>query len=265
MRSELPQKAINRIIQYMGYGDYMERAGVSNAKIFTLKAVAEREDSIKAFLNRMQELKDIIQNRKNDDKCLFILSTIHGSKGLEYDNVYMIDVQNGIFPEAVPHDIKHASRDEIEIYEEQRRLFYVGITRAKNNLFLFRTQEPSIFIKQLFYKNLLERNAREQVINKAINVSIKVSPDTANKAVINEAEYTDFVYNLTEGVIVTHKKYGSGVITAMDDSNVTILFDHIEKVFNAKVLFQNKLIELGTDNNKMAEKLSGAHNGGVNC
>ena len=81
MRSELPQKAINRIVQYMGYGDYMERTGLSNAKIFIMKAVAGREDSIRDFLNRMEELKDIIQNKKNVDKCLFILSTIHGSKG----------------------------------------------------------------------------------------------------------------------------------------------------------------------------------------
>ena len=97
MRSELPQRAINRIIQYMGYGDYMERAGLSNTKIFIMKVVAGRENSINAFLNRMQELKDIILNKKNEDKSLFILSTIHGSKGLEYDNVYLIDVQNGIF------------------------------------------------------------------------------------------------------------------------------------------------------------------------
>ena len=243
MRSELPQKAINRIVQYMGYGDYMERTGLSNAKIFIMKAVAGREDSIRDFLNRMEELKDIIQNKKNVDKCLFILSTIHGSKGLEYDNVYMIDVQNGIFPEMVPYDIKHASEDEIGLYEEERRLFYVGVTRAKNNLFLFRTQEPSIFIKQLFYKKHVEQNVRQQAVNKAIKDSIKMGSNAAKKAGINKAEYNAFVYNLAEGISVTHRKYGSGVITAMDDTNVTILFDDIEKVFDMKVLFQNKLIE----------------------
>jgi len=243
MRNELPQKAINRIIQYMGYGEYMERAGLSNSKIFTMKAIARREDSIKDFLKRMEVLKDIIQNKKNEHKCLFILSTIHGSKGLEYDNVYMIDVQDGIFPETVPYDIKQASRDEIGIYEEERRLFYVGITRAKNNLFIFRTHAPSIFVKQLFYKKYVEQMVRQQDINKTIKVSIKRSRDTAKKEVFNEAEYNAFVYNLAEGVIVTHKMYGSGVVTAMDDSNVTILFADIEKVFNVKVLFQNKLIE----------------------
>ena len=49
--------------------------------------------------------------------------------------------------------------------------------------------------------------------------------------------------NIPACISVTHRKYGSGVITAMDDTNVTILFDDIEKVFDMKVLFQNKLIE----------------------
>lgn len=243
MRNEPPQKAINRIIQYMGYDDYLKRTGLSDAKIFTMKTIAGREDSIKAFLNRMEELKDIIQNKKNENKSLFILSTIHGSKGLEYDNVYMIDIQNGIIPETIPKDIKHASNDEIGMYEEERRLFYVGITRAKNNLFLFRTQEPSIFMKQLFYKNHVEQNARQQAVSEAIKAVKKLGPAVVNKAVFNEAEYNAFVYNLAEGLIVTHKKYGKGVITSIDDSNVTILFDNIEKVFNMKILFRNKLIE----------------------
>ena len=63
-----------------------------------------------------------------------------------------------------------------------------------------------------------------------------------NKPVFNEAEYNAFVDNLAEGLIVTHKKYGEGVITAIDDSNVTILFDDVEKIFNMKILFGNKLI-----------------------
>ena len=243
MQNESPVKSMNRIVQYMGYGDYMERMGLNNTKLFILKAVAGREDSIKAFLDRMEELKSIIQNKKNEDKCLFILSTIHGSKGLEYDNVYMIDVQDGIFPESVPRDIKHADKEEIGIYEEARRLFYVGITRAKNNLFLFRTHEPSIFVKQLFYKKHVEQKAKQQDINISVKASIEVGKSTAKKASFKEEEYKAFVDNLAEGVVVTHKKYGSGVIIAMEDNNATILFEDTEKVFNMRVLFQNKLIE----------------------
>jgi len=233
MRSEPPQKAINRIVHYMGYGEYMERTGLSNAKIFTMKAVAGREDAISAFLYRMEVLKDIIQNKKNENPCLFILSTIHGSKGLEYDNVYMMDVQDGIFPETALYDLKHAGQDEIEIYEEERRLFYVGVTRAKNNLFLFRTQEPSQFVKQF--------------LGEKHSASVKSASYTTNNAVFNEEEYNAFVYHLAEGVAVIHKKYGQGVIIAMDDSNVTILFGDIKKTFNTRILWQKQLITIMTN------------------
>lgn len=242
MRNEFPQKAIHRIVQYMGYGDYLERMDLSNTKLFILKTIAGREDSIKAFLERMEELKDIIQNKKNEDKCLFILSTIHGSKGLEYDNVYMIDIQDGIFPESVPRDIKHASKEEIGTYEEERRLFYVGITRAKNNLFLFKTQEPSTFVKQLFYKKHVGENAKAQAVNKSIKASVKAGKSNAKRAVFDETEYKVFVDQLAEGVVVTHKKYGEGVITAMDDRNVIIMFGDVLKAFNLRVLFQNQLL-----------------------
>ena len=149
---ESPQKAINRIVQYMGYGDYMERTGVKDGKIFILKALAAREDTAEGFLNRMEQLKKIIQGKQNDRGCPFILSTIHGSKGLEYDNVYIIDVQDGIFPEQIPHDVRDTESEETATYEEERRLFYVGVTRAKDNLYLFRTREESTFIKQLLFR-----------------------------------------------------------------------------------------------------------------
>lgn len=113
MRNETPFKAINHIVQYMGYGDYMERASLSDAKIHIMKAVASKEETLDGFLNRMEELKEIIQNKENDSNCPFILSTIHGSKGLEFDNVYMIDVMDGIFPEEIPGDIKHISTEKL--------------------------------------------------------------------------------------------------------------------------------------------------------
>ena len=211
---ESPQKTINRIVQYMGYGDYMERTGAKHGKIFILKALAAREDTAEGFLNRMEKLKNIIQNKQNDRACSFILSTIHGSKGLEYDNVYMIDVQDGIFPEQIPHNVKDRESEEVAAYEEERRLFYVGATRAKDNLYLFRTQETSTFINQLLFRK----------------------PD--------EKELHIFAAGLAEGTAVTHKSYGHGVITETDGTYVKILFDgaEAEKAFNLKVLFQNRLL-----------------------
>ena len=223
----------------------MERAGVSDKKVFTMKMIAGKEDSLSGFLDRMAELKSIIQNKTNIEESNFMLSTIHGSKGLEYDNVFLIDLQDGIFPEEIPKDLKRADREEIEKYEEERRLFYVGVTRAKNNLYLFRTQETSSFVKQFIYKKPTEPTVKKkaEIKNRTpigkYNLSKQKQVDY-----FSEEEFQKYVFHLAEGVAVTHKKYGQGVITAMDENNVTILFDAMEKTFNLKILFHNGLLGL---------------------
>ena len=242
MRYETPQKALYRIIYYMGYGEYMERAGVSDKKVFILKMIAGKEDTLQGFLTRMETLKEIIQNKTKEEDSYFILSTIHGSKGLEYDNVYLIDVQDGLFPEEVPKDLKYADREEIEMYEEERRLFYVGITRAKNNLYLFRTQEPSSFVKQLISKKKMAGNQKKAEIKNAMVIKNNVSAKSKKTDYFSEEEFQKYVSNLAEGLLVIHKKYGQGVISEMDDSNVTIVFENMEKSFNLKVLFNNGLL-----------------------
>ena len=68
-----------------------------------------------------------------------ILSTIHGTKGLEFDNVYIIDINSSTFPSPRCDDV-----------EEERRLFYVGITRAKNKLYMcYDERQTSIFIDEI--------------------------------------------------------------------------------------------------------------------
>ena len=241
MRNETPQKALYRIIHYMGYGEYMERAGISDKKVFTMKMIAGKEDTLQGFLERMKELKEIIQNKTNTEEN-FILSTIHGSKGLEYDNVYLIDVQDGLFPEEVPQDLKRADREEIEKYEEERRLFYVGVTRAKNNLYLFKTQEASSFVKQFIFKKQTGINTKKSIGIKKIKVSGNYSATEQKKTKYSEEEFQKYVSDLAEGLLVIHKKYGPGVITSMDENNVTILFGEQEKSFHLKILFQNRLL-----------------------
>ena len=93
-----------------------------------------------------------------------ILSTIHSSKGLEYDSVYMVDVYDGRFPSSIPN-IFSRSKDNADGEQEERRLFYVGITRAKNRLCLFDIKDKeSTFIDQLFpeRKTIREKETEEK-------------------------------------------------------------------------------------------------------
>lgn len=96
--------------------------------------IGSREDSPEKLLERLKELERIIREKKEERECRFILSTMHASKGLEYDTVYLLDVVDGILPEKVLTSMNTASKEEIGAYEEERRLFYVGVTRAEESV-----------------------------------------------------------------------------------------------------------------------------------
>lgn len=147
--TERGDKAVKRILYYMGYQEYLERCGLKADKIEILRILGSREDSMAGLLQRLRELQDILTRKETDYSCNFILSTIHASKGLEYDTVYLMDVTDGILPAQMLKNPEKASREERENYEEERRLFYVGATRAKSELYVFTTGKPHSFCKEL--------------------------------------------------------------------------------------------------------------------
>lgn len=147
--TEWGDKAVKRILYYMGYQEYLERCGLKADKIEILRILGSREDSMAGLLQRLRELQDILTRKETDYSCNFILSTIHASKGLEYDTVYLMDVTDGILPAQMLKNPEKASGEERENYEEERRLFYVGATRAKSELYVFTTGKPHSFCKEL--------------------------------------------------------------------------------------------------------------------
>lgn len=147
--TERGDKAVKRILYYMGYQEYLERCGLKADKIEILRILGSREDSMAGLLQRLRELQDILTRKETDYSCNFILSTIHASKGLEYDTVYLMDVTDGILPAQMLKNPEKASREERETYEEERRLFYVGATRAKSELYVFTTGKSHSFCKEL--------------------------------------------------------------------------------------------------------------------
>ena len=103
-------------------------------------------DNINELQMKIENIDKILQENHYNNSNVFI-STIHQSKGLEYDNVLLIDLVDGEFP---------VYSDRFSSLEEERRLFYVAITRAKNNLFLMypkyrneKRTKPSKFLKEI--------------------------------------------------------------------------------------------------------------------
>lgn len=229
-----PLHSLNRILYSMGYGDYMERMDLSMAKLMTLKAIASRVEGNQEFLQRLTELEEIIRTKEDGAESLFILSTIHSSKGLEYDTVYLLDVLDGVFPKEIPLDVRRASKEELALYEEERRIFYVGVTRARDNLYLFKSkQETATFIQQLM--------AAEQNNGRKTGKELKRA---VPKPAFSQQAYQAFLQQLSVGSVVAHKKFGAGTIRMLVKDNAVIDFGTDEKSFNLKILFTNQLIKM---------------------
>ena len=143
-------EAIN-ILLNEGYERYLDNEHLDKGKLEILQILAKQEPTISGFLHRLQELEEMIkQGFEARPGNILTLSTIHSSKGLEYETVYMVDVYNGRFPSSRPN-IFCRSKDSAGGEQEERRLFYVGITRAKNKLNLFEIKsKPSTYIEELF-------------------------------------------------------------------------------------------------------------------
>ena len=153
LRKENAGRAVYRIVEYMGYREYMERSEIKDTKLDILRILADQEESPRRLVDRLEELRQVLKEKAPERDCPFILSTIHASKGLEYDSVYLLDVIDGVLPAQIPKDLKKAEKSEIEAYEEERRLFYVGITRAKSQLYVFTMKtQHSTFCDEIFQR-----------------------------------------------------------------------------------------------------------------
>lgn len=125
-------RKISYIYSYMGYGTYID---TFSKKYYEL--IYNKDLYIESLINFTKDLKSLDEfhekirkyekmNQKLTSSNL-ILSTIHRSKGLEYDNVFIIDLVKNEFP---------MLREDENNLEEERRVFYVAMTRAKENLYL---------------------------------------------------------------------------------------------------------------------------------
>lgn len=207
--------AIQYIISTMGYIDYLrEYANKYGQSLDDLedvleefKGAAEGFKTITEFLVHVNNVEEQIESSKVVEDGV-ILSTIHGVKGMEFNNVYIINCNE----EVIPH--KSSMEENIE---EERRLFYVGITRAINNLYVFSPKT-------------MRGKFRE------------ASRFIAESHLEEESEKVD--YGIEVGNMLYHRTYGEGSVIEIDKDKITIKFKDICRSFSLKVLMENNLIIL---------------------
>lgn len=251
-------EAVNQILTYMGYQDYLKKMGMNANKLETVKLIGSRVESPEKLLERLEELRTIIQEKVSDKDCPFILSTMHASKGLEYDTVYLLDVMDGILPEKVLANPRTASKEELETYEEERRLFYLGVTRAKNQLNVFTTNKPSKFCSELLGKRNLRENQQKEYAgikkwgdySPAGTYGIKGNGMYHGYGTGHGSQkqpgksYQELADALGEGMVVKHKKFGEGVVVDMEGEHIRIQFGDNVKNMDLKVLARLGMLEI---------------------
>ncbi len=184
-----------------------------------LKQLVEPHDSPMDFLNRLDSLEKTINSGSPYKDSNLVLSTIHGSKGLEYDNVVVIDVKEGIFS----MDVRNKDPKYKEALEEDRRLFYVACTRAKHNLELIETTK-SPFIQDFF------------------GFEPRKSP---NKKIVNKIDATSksIIHDFKPGQVVIHKSFGEGIVVSIDEDCIKIRFGSALKQLSIKTCLQFNLLK----------------------
>lgn len=152
-----PGMAVRFIRKGIGYDEFLEEYaqyhGIEEDELLDilgeLEQSADRSETILDWFSHMEEYKEkLAQTKKQEEKIGVRLMTFHSSKGLEYKIVYMIDCNQGITP--------HRKAKAIEDMEEERRMFYVAMTRAKDRLYVYsadssfhKKAELSDFVKEI--------------------------------------------------------------------------------------------------------------------
>lgn len=173
--------------------------------------------SLTDFLNEVSLVSDISEHQDSNNKVS--LMTIHAVKGLEFDDVFIVGMEEGIFPH-----YNSINEGTLAAIEEERRLCYVAITRAKKNLWMLNARKrmlfgntqlnmPSRFMDEIDSKYIECENNRTSFINKASNF-VKG----------NMFRNDDISYNV--GDHVHHDEFGEGVVVAADKTLITIAFPH---------------------------------------
>lgn len=192
----------------------------------------------------LQSVALISDNEEVEDGDCIKLATIHGVKGLEYRCVFVIGLEEGIFPSSY--------KDTLDEIQEERRIMYVAVTRARERLYLTSAQSRFRFGKREFCK--VSRFVEEGgLIKKSLPVGDDVdfapripafdfstiSRKTPAFATAQPAQQSTLSNNISQykvGMMVEHTRFGKGIIEEITGENAKIKFEGLGmKMFNLRL------------------------------
>ena len=172
--------------------------------------------NLQDFLDEISLIADIEEHKDDGDNVT--LMTLHSAKGLEFKVVFLAGMEDGILPHA-------NSFMEDDGIEEERRLCYVGITRAKERLYLTNAKSRMLYGKETMnppsrFISEIEKKYIESNINEEEKTKINLDKIALKDILYNEGEV-----DYKTGDVVIHDSFGKGVVVSLDDKFISIAFN----------------------------------------
>ena len=226
---------IDQILNLSGMKNELETMGdldseirLENLEEFKSIALAFEERgiySLEEFLENIALVSDFGQYKEVDD-CVNVM-TLHSAKGLEFDVVFLTGMEENVFP----HFRSMDNEDELE---EERRLCYVGITRAKEKLYLLNAKKRTLFGRT-------DMNSPSRFVQEITPDLLDSSEVDVNAVVSNDMYDEERNSELKVGDKVKHTKYGYGIVVQIEGSIASIAFNH--NVGVVKIMKTHKSLE----------------------
>jgi len=162
------------------------------------------------FLEEISLISDISNHKEDNDEVT--LMTIHSAKGLEFDVVFLIGMEEGIFPHTM-------SLMENGI-EEERRLCYVGITRARERLYITNAKRRMLYGKDTMNMPSRFIDEIDKDVLEESETGVKIQEKIDTKKMYNKDENSD----IKVGDIISHETLGTGVVVSMNGDLIDVAF-----------------------------------------
>ncbi|CUN49778.1 Putative ATP-dependent DNA helicase yjcD [Turicibacter sanguinis] len=250
-----PKRGIHFILDTLDYESYLTKRGFIKdekervytqglAVIETLKSIASETGDIHEFLNRLSHLYQLSHQSSQQMMPAINLLTFHASKGLEFNTVFLVDCMDGITPSSSALN-QHLLHEEEE-FEEERRLFYVAMTRARHQLQILSVANKH---NMLFNRSVFVKDVHQILYPKSATESLPQPKRTASGRSISELKSM----NLTTavdlkayqvGVLIHHQRFGDGTIIDLEGEIATIQFEHEQKRISLRITVENGNVSL---------------------
>lgn len=220
---------VDKLVKQIGYMDYLQDGSIAaedrieNVQELMGVMKSYQDLDLETFLTDVALVSDL--DSHNSKKDSVSLMTLHSAKGLEFDVVFMVGMEEGVFPHS-------RSFFEPEEMEEERRLCYVGMTRAKQQLYLIHASSRLLYgTSQHNLPSRFIADIPEEIINEPVGIGFANQTHDETNQIDSEPFYDEFNpgTSLQKGDRVSHPLFGEGRVEDISENEAEILFVRVGK------------------------------------